>query len=55
MTIMIKDNGKGFDQEKVRLFGNGLKNIQKRMISVGGNADISSNNGTIVFLDIPLN
>jgi signal transduction histidine kinase/ligand-binding sensor domain-containing protein len=55
MTIMIKDNGNGFDQEKVRLFGNGLKNIQKRMISVGGNADISSNNGTIVFLDIPLN
>ncbi|SEA20021.1 Two component regulator propeller [Chitinophaga terrae (ex Kim and Jung 2007)] len=55
MTIMIKDNGKGFDQEKVRLFGNGLKNIQKRMMSVGGNADITSNNGTIVFLDIPLN
>lgn len=55
MTIMIKDNGKGFDQEKVRLFGNGLKNIQKRMLAVGGNADISSNNGTIVFLDIPLN
>ncbi len=55
MTIMIKDNGKGFDQEKVRLFGNGLKNIQKRMLAVGGHADITSNNGTIVFLDIPLN
>lgn len=55
MTILIKDNGKGFDQEKVRLFGNGLKNIQKRMIAVGGNADITSDNGTIVFLDIPLN
>ena len=55
MTILIKDNGKGFDQEKVRLFGNGLKNIQKRMQSVGGHADITSNNGTIVFLDIPLN
>jgi signal transduction histidine kinase/ligand-binding sensor domain-containing protein len=55
MTIMIKDNGKGFDQEKVRLFGNGLKNIQKRMQAVGGHADISSDNGTRVFLDIPLN
>jgi signal transduction histidine kinase/ligand-binding sensor domain-containing protein len=54
MTILIKDNGKGFDQEKVRLFGNGLKNIQKRMESVGGHADITSNNGTIVLLDIPL-
>jgi signal transduction histidine kinase len=55
MTILIKDNGKGFDQEKVRLFGNGLKNIQKRMQAVGGQADITSQNGTIVFLDIPLN
>ncbi|WP_177318534.1 sensor histidine kinase [Chitinophaga sancti] len=54
MTIMLKDNGKGFDQEKVRLFGNGLKNIQKRMAAVGGSADISSDNGTRVFLDIPL-
>ncbi|WP_198315867.1 ligand-binding sensor domain-containing protein [Chitinophaga tropicalis] len=54
MTIMIKDNGKGFDQEKVRLFGNGLKNIQKRMQAVGGQADITSHNGTIVLLDIPL-
>jgi signal transduction histidine kinase/ligand-binding sensor domain-containing protein len=54
MTIMIKDNGKGFDQEKVRLFGNGLKNIQKRMQAVGGHADITSHHGTIVLLDIPL-
>jgi two-component sensor histidine kinase len=55
MTILLKDNGKGFDQEKVRLFGNGLKNIQKRMESVGGHAEITSHNGTIVLLDIPLN
>ncbi len=55
MTIRIRDNGKGFDQDKVRLFGNGLKNIQKRMQAVGGHADITSLNGTIVFLDIPLN
>ncbi|WP_343703704.1 two-component regulator propeller domain-containing protein [Chitinophaga sp.] len=55
MTIMVKDNGKGFDPEKVRLFGNGLKNIEKRMQQVGGQADIISQNGTTVFLDIPLN
>lgn len=55
MTIMLKDNGKGFDPEKVRLFGNGLKNIDKRMQQVGGQADIISQNGTTVFLDIPLN
>ncbi|HEY0274322.1 MAG TPA: triple tyrosine motif-containing protein, partial [Chitinophaga sp.] len=55
MTILIRDNGKGFDPEKVRLFGNGLKNIQKRMQAVGGYADISTNKGTTVLLDIPLN
>lgn len=55
MTIRIKDNGKGFDPEKVRLFGNGLKNIQKRMEVVGGQAEIFSQNGTTVLLDIPLN
>ncbi|UYQ94781.1 histidine kinase [Chitinophaga horti] len=55
MMIRIKDNGKGFDPEKVRLFGNGLKNIQKRMEVVGGQAQIFSENGTTVLLDIPLN
>lgn len=55
MTIMIKDNGKGFDPEKVRLFGNGIKNIEKRMQQVNGQADIISQDGTTVFLDIPLN
>lgn len=55
MTIMIKDNGQGFDPEKVRLFGNGLKNIEKRMQQVNGQADIISQDGTTVFLDIPLN
>ncbi|PUZ27092.1 Signal transduction histidine kinase [Chitinophaga costaii] len=55
MTILIRDNGRGFDPEKVRLFGNGLKNIQKRMQAVGGYADISTNKGTTVLLDIPLN
>ncbi|MCK7554606.1 hypothetical protein MKQ70_06135 [Chitinophaga sedimenti] len=55
MKIRIKDNGKGFDPEKVRLFGNGLKNIQKRMEVVGGEAQIFSENGTTVLLDIPLN
>ncbi|WP_148707263.1 ligand-binding sensor domain-containing protein [Chitinophaga skermanii] len=54
LHITIHDNGKGFDPEKVRLFGNGLKNIQKRMQVVGGTAEITSQNGTIVNLDIPL-
>ncbi len=29
MTIMLKDNGKGFDPEKVRLFGNGLQEYRE--------------------------
>lgn len=54
LHISIRDNGKGFDPEKVRLFGNGLKNIQKRMQIVGGQAEITSQNGTMVNLEIPL-
>ena len=30
------DNGVGIDLEKIRQFGNGLKNIAKRMESIGG-------------------
>jgi signal transduction histidine kinase len=53
LTIRIQDNGKGFDREQVRLFGNGLKSIQNRMTAIGGQAQIISDNGTTVFLDIP--
>ena len=51
--ISISDNGNGFDTDKVRS-GNGLKNMEKRMLEIGGTCGIqSSSKGTFVTLEIP--
>ena len=36
LEIKIADNGVGIEQEKIRRFGNGLKNIERRMKGIGG-------------------
>jgi signal transduction histidine kinase len=52
--ITIADNGVGIEQEKIRRFGNGLKNIERRMKGIGGRYTISNNNGTETKLELPL-
>lgn len=54
LMIKIVDNGVGIDLQKIRHFGNGLKNISKRMESIGGTYQIENNNGTITTLRLPL-
>jgi signal transduction histidine kinase len=54
MLIEIADNGKGIDSEKLNQFGNGLKNMQRRMEGIGGSFSILNNNGTTVKLEMPL-
>jgi signal transduction histidine kinase len=54
LKIKIADNGVGIEQEKIRRFGNGLKNIERRMKGIGGRYDISNNNGTQSKLELPL-
>lgn len=54
LRITIKDNGKGIDLENLRRFGNGLKNISRRMESIGGSCRIENKNGTITTLDLPV-
>lgn len=54
MLLDINDNGKGIDNDKLNQFGNGLKNMQRRMESIGGNFSISSGHGTTVHLEIPI-
>lgn len=51
-SITITDDGKGFDVAATQLKGNGLKNMQKRMESVGGIIEIDSRpeKGTVVNL-----
>ena len=54
LSISILDNGVGIDQEKIRRFGNGLQNIDRRMKGIGGNYQIFNNNGTETKLELPL-
>lgn len=53
LHIVIHDNGKGISPEKQNQFGNGLKNMKRRMEASGGSFSIYSNNGTTVELTIP--
>ena len=53
LTIIIRDNGVGADFNQIRQFGNGLKNITKRMTSIGGTYDLENNNGTVTTLRLP--
>jgi signal transduction histidine kinase len=54
LVIKIADNGIGIDLENIRQFGNGLKNIGRRMESIGGVYEIESNHGTVTTLTLPL-
>lgn len=54
MIIEISDNGKGINPEQLNQFGNGLKNMQRRMESIGGNFSIYNNQGTTVKMEIPI-
>lgn len=50
LKLTIHDNGKGIDFEKLRQFGNGLKNMKKRMDDIGVIFTIENKNGTLITL-----
>ena len=52
--VSICDNGKGFVDEQVRRFGNGLKNMKQRMESIAGNFNIKNDQGVTIQLSLPL-
>jgi signal transduction histidine kinase len=54
LIITIRDNGVGIDMQKIRQFGNGLKNIAKRMESIGGSYSIENTGGTTTILSLSL-
>jgi len=54
LTIKIVDNGTGIDFQKIRQFGNGLKNIAKRIESIGGTYKIENSNATVSTFTLPL-
>lgn len=55
LKLFIQDNGKGIDFENLRQFGNGLKNMKKRMNDLGIIFTIENNNGTLVTLHRVIN
>ncbi len=54
LTIMVEDNGRGFDQKKKK-YGIGFRNIQKRITLFNGKMEIDSERGnsTTIIIDIP--
>lgn len=55
LTLMIEDDGKGFDKEKVK-HGMGLTNINTRVENMGGSFELDTmpERGTIISVSIPL-
>lgn len=52
--IKIQDNGKGLNKEEGNRFGNGLKNMERRMREINGSVELENENGTLVTIHIPL-
>jgi signal transduction histidine kinase len=56
LEVIIQDDGHGFDLATARQYGNGLKNIHRRIESIGGTVTIDStlNIGTTTNILLPL-
>lgn len=50
--LKIRDNGVGI--KKINPFGNGLKNMSKRMEEIQGNFEITGEDGTSIQISVPL-
>lgn len=48
LILYIHDNGLGIDMNALRQFGNGLKNMKKRMQDIGVEFTIENKNGTLI-------
>lgn len=54
LSIKLKDNGTGFDKNSIRLFSNGITNMETRIKEIGGKIEMTTKNGTLINLSIPL-
>ncbi len=52
LLINIKDNGKGFSEDKMSKFGNGLNNMARRIEEIGGKFNVVSSPGKGVLTNI---
>jgi signal transduction histidine kinase len=55
LEIKINDDGKGFIGQHTRsVGGNGLRNMEKRITTIGGTIDLSSGQGLTVIIKVPM-
>ncbi|MEI9956915.1 MAG: 7TM diverse intracellular signaling domain-containing protein [Ferruginibacter sp.] len=54
LRLLIQDNGVGINFDKLKQFGNGLKNMKKRMEDMNIQFSIENNKGTLVTLFGPV-
>ena len=54
LVIEVEDNGKGIGTTESINFGNGLKNMKKRMELTGGKFSIENKDGCTLIFEIPL-
>ena len=54
LTVTIRDDGIGFDQNNIRPFSNGLTNMKRRIQEIGGTLLVRSKSGTTLQLSVPL-
>lgn len=54
LYISIQDDGVGIDLEKLRRFGNGLKNMKSRLERINGNFIIQNNGGALTQFEMNL-
>jgi signal transduction histidine kinase len=54
LSIIIEDDGKGLNEAKKSIFGNGLKNMKQRMEDIGGSFEINHSNGFKVQIEYSL-
>jgi signal transduction histidine kinase len=52
LFVTVKDNGKGFAEENIRPFANGLENMKKRMKDIGGSFIVKHEKGTVVQVSV---
>jgi signal transduction histidine kinase len=54
LDITIRDDGKGFEKDNDSEEGNGLRNMQKRIESIGGEINFQNESGVTVNLRVPI-
>lgn len=55
LKIKISDNGKGLNSVNTEFSGNGLRSMKKRIEQLSGKFELKNENGTTVFMEVPLN